>query len=810
MTRWILFVQLFAGLLLNTGGDASCAIDLIPPRVVVKYGDLVSVNCSSSASDFGGIGWEASQGDTGLRETRHVMWTVERLIHWEISPLCFFNNVHDKQCSTRLGLVIYTFPENISISSSNNNNKAMEENVEYNLSCSILNIAPVQNLTIKWYRGDAAIHTEILTNDKKKPTNQTSVFSFKPMRQDHQTTIRCEAHMDLGPEGPQFNASSQELNIDVEFAPDIECYTIEVREGESLDGKCNVTGNPPPNVKWLKDGRPINLTDLLRRDDKGIYEVKAEGLTLVEKKIQVNVLYGPERMCPDTYTAPEHTSHNLTCSQGFPKPQEIWYKDDEEVKLPDILTRRDAGQYWVTVSNNLTTLNFTVDIVVHYPPSDILELENSEVQVGGVFGLKCSSVGNPRPNYSWIYYKTHNVNERTEDGVSGLIINDATGFNTGSYTCQAWNGRGNVSKTVRVTVKGAKPECPIEIEPDTMVLKYQSRGWSAVCKPQTNESNVKEIFWKTREDRRIFNRTWNPDIHENWDLSPVCHGEFLGIGRCNKTLHYILYKPPETVSIDIVNNSESTVEGAEMKLQCSIINVTPAEHLRVRWMWQRGNETIEPALVGVNNESGCSFPTRRSPVNVVCTMNITLNRTHDGIQVQCEAELNLGPKGPQPPPSMTSNSFNLSVQYEPRINTTKLPKLVPVIRGYTEELFCEADGNPPPRIQWHYSSGTASLGLNGTLVVKEEGIYNCTAENDLNTDKRVVQVILKEDYLPLIAGFVALTVVIISIIFVFIYSIYYKNTKMRRYSLKNPKLSSHNGNVAHNGWDIQLPVTKLS
>ncbi|MEQ2168073.1 hypothetical protein GOODEAATRI_010733 [Goodea atripinnis] len=433
-------------------------------------------------------------------------------------------------------------------------------------------------------------------------------------------------------------------------------------------------------------------------------------------------------MCPDTYTAPEHTSHNLTCSQGFPKPQEIWYKDEEEVKLPDILKRRDAGHYWVTVSNNLTTLNFTVDIVVHYPPSDILELENSEVQVGGVLGLKCSSVGNPRPNYSWIYYKTHNVNERTEDGVSGLIINDATGFNTGSYTCQAWNGRGNVSKTVRVTVKGAKPECPIEIEPDTMVLKYQSRGRSVVCKPQTNESNVKEIFWKTREDRRIFNRTWNPDIHENWDPSPVCHGEFLGIGRCNKTLHYILYKPPETVSIDTVNNSESTVEGGEMKLQCSIINVAPAEHLTVRWM----------------------------------------------------------------------------------INTTKLPELVPVIRGYTEELFCEADGNPPPRIQWHYSSGTASLGSNGTLVVKEEGIYNCTAENYLSTDKRVVQVILKEDYLPLIAGFVAVTVVIISIIFVFIYSIYYKNTKMRRYSLKNPKLSSHNGNVAHNGWDIQLPVTKLS
>ena len=70
--------------------------------------------------------------------------------------------------------------------------------------------------------------------------------------------------------------------------------------------------------------------------------------------------------------------------------------------------------------------------------------------------------------------------------------------------------------------------------------------------------------------------------------------------------------------------------------------------------------------------------------------------------------------------------------------------------------------------------------------------------------------LVTEDYLPLIAGFVAVAVVAISIVFLFIYSIYYKNTKMRRYNLKNAKLSTHNGNVAHNGWDMQFPMTKLS
>lgn len=443
-----------------------------------------------------------------------------------------------------------------------------------------------------------------------------------------------------------------------------------------------------------------------------------------------------------------------------------------------------------------------MDIDVHYPPSNIVELEDSEVEVGKELDMKCSAVANPRSNYSWIYFKTSNVNEITEDGVSRLCINNATGFNTGFYTCQAWNVRGSVNKTVRVTVKGAKQECPIKIEPETLVLQYNStERKSAVCQPNTDGSNQISIYWEIHGD--ISDSRWSPNTQRDWDPKPVCHGNFTGIGNCSKTLNYILYKLPDNVSIDSKDKATSR-EGDEIELRCSIMNVAPAKSFRIRWLLQRGNKTLE----GI--KSKCNVSEARSPVVVDCTLGIVLNRTHDGIQVRCEAELDLGPEGPQPPPITTSNTFNISVLYKPKINTTKLSEVVPVIRGYKEELVCDADGNPPPTIKWNYTSATASVRSNGTLIVNEEGIYNCTAENSLDSDVRVVRVILKEDYLPLIAGFVALTVVAISIIFVSIYSIYYKNTKMRRYNLKNPKLSGHNGNVAHNGWDIQLPVTKLS
>lgn len=74
---------------------------------------------------------------------------------------------------------------------------------------------------------------------------------------------------------------------------------------------------------------------------------------------------GPELVCPSSYTAVEYRPHNLTCTvKGYPEPKTIWSKDDEEVELPENLTRRDAGQYLVIASNILSRVNLTVDINV--------------------------------------------------------------------------------------------------------------------------------------------------------------------------------------------------------------------------------------------------------------------------------------------------------------------------------------------------------------------------------------------------------------------------------------------------------------
>lgn len=171
--------------------------------------------------------------------------------------------------------------------------------------------------------------------------------------------------------------------------PVIRCVN-ETFEREPLEDLCNVTGNPAPVVLWRKDGKLTDPAVRLSRENAGTYVVEAEGASNVKEVIHLAVLCeypaasrlaprrcstakecwfllpdGPELSCPSVYTVLEHTPHNLTCTvEGYPNPNIIWYKDGEDVVLPENLTRRDAGQYLIVAESMLATVNASVDITV--------------------------------------------------------------------------------------------------------------------------------------------------------------------------------------------------------------------------------------------------------------------------------------------------------------------------------------------------------------------------------------------------------------------------------------------------------------
>lgn len=74
------------------------------------------------------------------------------------------------------------------------------------------------------------------------------------------------------------------------------------------------------------------------------------------------------------------------------------------------------------------------------------------------------------------------------------------------------------------------------------MVPYRGAGEPTVtCTSMSgNKGNVKEQFWydgKTKEH----NHRWVVNTSNDWESKPVCTAEFEGLGRCSKTLDFILY-----------------------------------------------------------------------------------------------------------------------------------------------------------------------------------------------------------------------------------------------------------------------------
>lgn len=85
----------------------------------------------------------------------------------------------------------------------------------YNFTCDVPNVAPGGNLTVRLHRGNTVIHSRTFNYFRKEPMNQSSAIRFVPSINDNGVTFRCEAILDLEPDGPKLRVFSEPYNITV-------------------------------------------------------------------------------------------------------------------------------------------------------------------------------------------------------------------------------------------------------------------------------------------------------------------------------------------------------------------------------------------------------------------------------------------------------------------------------------------------------------------------------------------------------------------------------------------------------------------
>ncbi|MFT7798973.1 intercellular adhesion molecule 3-like [Arapaima gigas] len=127
-------------------------------------------------------------------------------------------------------------------------------------------------------------------------------------------------------------------------------------------------------------------------------------------------------------------------------------------------------------------------------------------------------------------------------------------------------------------------------------------------------------------------------------------GDFVGKPPCVQRLSVTVYKTPDSFP-QLCWPHWSL--GAGETVQCDIQNVAPVQNLRVKWY--KGDDVVN---ITTYSEDA------KTPVNVSSTLLITPSKADDGAQCRCEAELDLGPEGPQPPPAVQSEPLRVTVYCE--------------------------------------------------------------------------------------------------------------------------------------------------
>lgn len=96
---------------LASGDD--CSLEISPSRVVVRFGEPVSVSCVASRP-VRVLGWESAIGASYTQRDLTVQWQVDSLIDWIEEPICygvFFTA--PRQCEEKLNLVLYSMTKHL-------------------------------------------------------------------------------------------------------------------------------------------------------------------------------------------------------------------------------------------------------------------------------------------------------------------------------------------------------------------------------------------------------------------------------------------------------------------------------------------------------------------------------------------------------------------------------------------------------------------------------------------------------------------------------------------------------------------------
>ncbi|XP_005733181.1 hemicentin-1 isoform X1 [Pundamilia nyererei] len=550
-----------------------------------------------------------------------------------------------------------------------------------------------------------------------------------------------------------------------------------VKEKHNITLTCEASGNPVPEIKWLKDGQllvPDGHYQLLSHGrflqisgaqvaDTGRYSCLASNSAGDRSRhYNLNVLVSPTiagsgpDISAEEVTVTLSSPTSLVCEvQSYPPALIMWLKDGTPFEssrnvrvLPGGRTlqilnakQEDAGRYTCVATNEAGETLKHYEVKVYVPPqinkNDIpgegLAPKEVKIKVNSTLTLECVAQAFPTPALQW--YKDGQILQ-SDDHVSitanGRIvqIKHAQVSDTGRYTCVATNIAGEDEKDFDVNIQVPPNFNRPGADGDTT----SSSGFGVDARDVILNNPI-SLYCETNAVPPP-TLTWYKDGHlltSNDKVLILPGGRVLQIPRAQiedsgrYTCVAVNEAGEDSIQYDVRVLLPPTIRGTDSDLPDEVtvlVNKTAQLECHVEG-------TPAPKISWFKHNQPITSNSLHRILSNGRALQILTAQVSDTGRYVCAAENVAG---------SAEKTFNLNVHVPPTIIGPSSENVTVVVNNFVA-LSCEATGFPPPTLGWLNGRGPIQANTNALIMpggrtlqilkakVSDGGKYSCVALN---------------------------------------------------------------------------------
>uniref|UniRef100_A0A8B9GDC8 Ig-like domain-containing protein n=1 Tax=Amazona collaria TaxID=241587 RepID=A0A8B9GDC8_9PSIT len=398
---------------------------------------------------------------------------------WNPSTATCYGHCGDTQVNASAGVLVYRLPEQVVLEPV----PALAVGESRNLTCHVLEVAPVGNLTVTLRRGAETLRTASFgAVNGSASVAVTHVLSAGPG--DHRQDVTCHAELSLRPHGPLFARAAIPIRLSVFALPEPPQLQAPSRLelGTTSTATCQLTGAfPADDVRFTLTlaGQSLNFTTMVAGDVlTSVTTLSPTTVGLLELTCTATVDPIPKsHWTTSTFptgfpapvlelspaSAPAGSEVLVRCHVSAAEPPALWLQlrdadsgvlaegPHSQLELPLVANREDNGRRFgcrASLDINDTTVTKDVDTqlsVLYMPELAASDCPGNRTWLRGTWeALSCHATGNPAPTV---------VCGRDGITVSTRVPELVTRSRAGTYLCNATNSLGTQSRLITVRVE---------------------------------------------------------------------------------------------------------------------------------------------------------------------------------------------------------------------------------------------------------------------------------------------------------------------------------------------------------------------